>query len=337
MRNEELDRLCADRELETPEIFGENAFYGMDRIIKRYAGWPQERPLKAVIPHGIVMDRNFVPRAERNIPLPAVLCYPDYRLEAYRRQTGKWVVPAASPYLYMLELFEKEADGGKGSTEKREGTLFFPAHSTHHITVEMNYERLAEKLHGLDECLHPVDVCLYWKDYNLGRAKPFLDRGFKVVSAGHMFDPEFLYRFHRLCSGYRYAGSNEIGSNLFYSVKSGCSFFFLREEVNRSAEPRRLPENFMNFDHDMAEVIFGMFNRPLPRTSPEQMKLVDGFLGTRHKKTPDELRRVLQRAEKRDRWGVWSGNYVPSFPKLARKMGKFYPGYALRRIKERTG
>lgn len=341
MDEQDLHTLCRDRELRTGEIFGENAFYGMDRIVKTYAGLPPGYPLKAIIPHGITLDSDFVSKAERTAPLPAVLCYPPFRADAYRRRTGKWVVPSASPYLYLLEMFRQEQKTGSAGERDgegaREGTLFFPAHSTHHITTDMDFEALAEFLQGMEERFQPVDVCLYWRDYNLGRSEPFERRGLRVVSAGHMFDPEFLFRFHELCRGYRYAASNDIGSQLFYTVSSGCSFFLVGdvEQVNRKGRPEYLPANLLSQDEDIIDTIRRLFSRPVAETTKEQAEFVERVMGREYFLDPRSLREVLRKAEKMDRWGVWSGGLPPSFPRLNRVMGRFYPGSVYRAIRER--
>lgn len=330
MNADRLEELCRDRELETPEICTENGFYGMASILKRYAGLPADEPLKAVIPHGVCLDSDFVSKTEIRCALPLHLCYPPYRARAVRRKTHKRVVLSAAPYCYLMELSEAKREDPRG-------TLFFPAHSTHHITTTMNYERLADRLVRLDERFQPVHVCLYWRDYNLGRAEPFLERGLEVVSAGHMFDDRFLYRLHELCCRYRYAASNELGSHIFYSVKSGCSFFLLGSNrgVRRSGRPEMLPANLMQQDEEITGTIRRLFGEPVERPTAEQRSFVDRVLGAEYLRTPEELRSLLERAESLDRWGVWFKDRLPAFPLLNRSMGRFYPATLFRRLKSR--
>ena len=73
---QDLDSLCRDRPLETPELFGPNAFYGFDRALKTYCD------------------------------LPLILCYPPFRRHVYLRQTNKLVLPGASPFLYAKKVLE---------------------------------------------------------------------------------------------------------------------------------------------------------------------------------------------------------------------------------------
>ena len=56
----DLDALCRGRALETREIFAPNAFYGNDYVLKAYCGWPADRPLKLIVPHGVVFNRDYL-------------------------------------------------------------------------------------------------------------------------------------------------------------------------------------------------------------------------------------------------------------------------------------
>jgi hypothetical protein len=168
--------------LRTAEIFRPNAYYGLDAVLKKYAGLPRNYALKAVVPHGISLARNqFVWDKERDVPLPMVFCYPPFRQQAYVEQTDKFILPSASPFLYVIELLKSHPQ------PQRQGTIFFPVHSIDRVTVQMDFERMAERLTLLEPEYQPVTVCVFWKDYLLGHHIPFQKRGMRVVSAGHRY------------------------------------------------------------------------------------------------------------------------------------------------------
>lgn len=296
---EHLDQLCADRLLKTSEVFAPNAFYGIDSILKAYAGLPAWYRLKAVVPHGVTLHPDALWQQEIDALLPAVLCYPPYREGAYTSRTDKNVVLSASPFLYLLALMEEQP------RPVPSGTIFFPSHSTHHVTVQMEFERLADVLAALAAQYQPVTVCLYWRDYNLGYHLPFQRRGLRVVSAGHMFDRNFLSRFYHLCSLHRYAASNAFGSHLFYAVKTGCSYFHLDAvEYTRVADPAVLKRDVADLPPTEEAGFRSLFGTPRPAASDEQKRIVDYYLGAAYLKTPRELRRQLLQAEWSDKVSV---------------------------------
>lgn len=299
----DLSRLCADRPLLTNEIFPPNAFYGMDSVLKLYAGLPQTYALKAVVPHGVHFTDSWVFEPEVEARVPIVLCYPPYRERAYARYTTKEVVLSASPFLYAAEMLKTQP------RPERRGTIFFPAHSTHWSTAHTDFDRVAEALAHLEDEYQPVRVCMYWRDVNLGRHVPFEKRGLSVVSAGHMFgNPEFLYRLYHLCSLHRYASGNGVGTHMFYAVKAGCSYFHFADHEYFFETPLEYYSNVWVNERDNLETateheLKSLFRDPSPLMSEEQLRTADYFLGASYLKSPQELREQLLHAERLDKFG----------------------------------
>ncbi|MEH2192963.1 MAG: glycosyltransferase [Nostoc sp.] len=294
----DLALLCADRPLQTNEVFFGNSFYGMDFIIKKYVNFPEKYPLKVLLVHGPDLSNNHLWQAEIESPLLNIYCYPSYREDVYINavkncEAKKSIIPAASPFLYATEILKREPK------PNRSGTIFFPSHSTGYVTVQMDFEALAEELIHLDDEYQPVTVCLYWKDFNLGRHIPFQKRGIQIVSAGHVFDPNFLFRFYHLCSMYRYASGNELGTHMFYSIKSGCSYFHINSiESTYTAESEALLKHDIAYtppDRELA--LKSLFAVPQPQTTPAQMAIVDYYLGAKNLKSSLELCQELIDAE----------------------------------------
>lgn len=294
----DLTSLCADRPLKTNEIFSGNAFYGNDSILKTYAGLPPNCSLKVVIPHGPDLSENFIWIAEQKSPLPVIFYFSENRKKISINKTSKLATPAASPFLYLLELLKEQP------YPERKGTIFFPSHSTHHVTTQMDFEGLAEELIQLDDEYHPITVCMYWRDITLGHHLHFKERGLRIVSAGHMFDPCFLSRFYHLCSLHQYAAGNSIGSHVFYSIKAGCSYFHL-DSINytQSIDSDIHKDDVGIIPSDLESKFKSLFSNPLPCATTEQLEFANYYLGTKFLKTPEELRRQLIHVEFLDKTG----------------------------------
>ena len=321
----DLHKLCRDRSLKTKELFKPNSFYGIDSVIKKYSASPPDKALKIIFPHGVSLTNNFIWEAEKNAIIPCVYFYSPHLYKIYKNETNKVVLPAASPFVYLAELL------GKQSNHKREGTIFFPAHSTHYVTAMMNFEKLATDLEQLDDKYKPISVCIYWRDFNLGRHKIFKEKGFRIVSAGHMFDPWFLFRLYHLCSTHKYSASNELGSHLFYSVKAGCLFFFMNyEQTVKKATGSILERDVATPDQTIVNNLLRLFSKPTEKPTNEQLRIVDSFLGVEHLKTPKELRKELQFADKLDKFGF---SRHPESKKMYYRMPNLIPRKLLRNIK----
>lgn len=295
----DLSRLCADRPLDTHEIFEPNAFYGVDSVLKLYAGLPQTYALKAVVIHGVHLTDSWVWRAEAQAPVPVVFCYPPYRQRAYASCTTKEIILSASPFVYVAEMLKTQP------RPERRGTIFFPMHSTHWNTAHADYEQLADELAQLDDEYQPVTVCMYWRDVNLGRHLPFQKRGLSIVSAGHIYDGyAFLFRLYHLCSIHRYACSNGFGSHMFYAVNAGCAYYhFHNGEYSYEIGPVGYADNLPETDTAIEQELASLFSDPRPIMTEEQLRTVDYYLGTSYLRSPRELRQQLLHAERLDRFG----------------------------------
>ncbi|MDP3181335.1 MAG: hypothetical protein Q8M54_00785 [Desulfobaccales bacterium] len=294
---EDLAALCADRPLGTREIFLGNAFYGGDAILRAYSGY--EGILKAVVPHGPYWIIPAVWNDEAEAPVPVIFFFNPIMQEAFEKETTKVVLPLAFPFLYVLELVKAQP------RPARRGTIFFPGHSSHRATAKMDFAGLAARLAELADEYQPLTVCMFWKDYLLGYHRAFQERGMSLVSAGHMYDPDFLCRFYHLCSRHRYAASNyTLSSATFYAVKAGCAFFFLDPSEYRfdvgGVDALYMPKR--QFDDRLAN----MFQAPRPATTPEQMEFVDYILGTAYLTSPEELLQQLRTVDKWDKRRIWA-------------------------------
>ena len=299
---DDLTALCADRPSETREIFSPNAFYGNDFILKRYAQMASDRSLLCVVPHGVEVQPRVVWAPEFRARLPAILSFSTVRQRIYRSLTRKIVLPSASPYVYVGRLL----DALPPSERARQGTIFFVSHSTHHLRDEVDVASLARTLRSVDDRWQPVTVCIYWKDFLLGRHRPFEEMGLRVVSAGHIFDPLFLFRLHHLCSGHEFASGNEIGSHIIFSVHSGCEYVHFAEvEVPTLPADVDVPEQELVAAEDplveSPDLIRIFFGRETDFSL--QAKAAAYYLGYENELSSDDLRSLLLGLEGLDRWG----------------------------------
>lgn len=283
-----LEQLCADRELVTTEVFWENACYGIADIIKRWAGTPQERPLMIALPHGVeygtakfFTQHELVPvvatcRSKGTLPYSAM---PISRL---------WHV--ASPYVHVTSM------SAVHDHPVRRGSVFFPLHSTATVPIDQNVREVINNLRGLPECFHPVTVCIYWADVLRGVHRAYLDAGFKVTSAGHIYDPVFLYRLHRICIQHQFAVHHHVGSAVAFSIKSGCRTVTIQDKPIWTRD-----------DLGRATLMSVRLLGELVRMSyAEQLAWADHLLGSRFLRTPAETAVMIRRAERLDRVGFFA-------------------------------
>jgi glycosyltransferase involved in cell wall biosynthesis len=295
-----LIELCKDRQLITNEIFRPNAYYGINHVLKQYSKIPENTPIRTIIPHGIVLDENHIWMAEKTSLLDTVMVYPPYRKKVYQTKMGKNIQLSASPFCYVKKLLQHLP------SPQRSGTLFFPSHSTHHVSVEMDFESLADNLVELSERFQPIKVCIYWRDFNLGHHKPFQERGLPVVSAGHIYDKNFLIRLYHLMSQHKYAAGNSLGSHIFYSTYAGCSYFHLENfPVNRLGDENVLRRDVAEASLTRKKQLKRIFAIENLNKNHVKNTLSNKYLGSKYLKDPSKLHdQLLQKRREKKQFAV---------------------------------
>lgn len=110
------------------------------------------------------------------------------------------------------------------------GTIVFPTHSTHFISVEQDWIDYIKKLKELPAKYQPVSACLYFMDVQKDLHKIFEENGIETFCAGTWLDDKFVDNFYDIIKNFRYASSPSPGSHLFYCVELGLKFFIYGNE-----------------------------------------------------------------------------------------------------------
>jgi hypothetical protein len=272
-------------------MYGPNNNYGFATAIKRYTGWSIHAPLPVLLPHGIAVAETFVHPCEIRPGLP-VMSWPEYRDAAFKN-VGLEVIPSACPFLYALALF-----GGSPVRSTGVGTLFMPAHSTACCDTDMNWDELADSLSSMpDEC-KPVTVCIHWQDEARGRHIPFVNRGYRVVTAGKLQDQTFLYRLIALFKEHKWVAGNEIGSSTLYAIATGRPFFLW----GTSPGSRIIQKDFVVAPKEDSIKHLTIISSVVEERRPIDSSMRDMaayYLGADRKKTPVDLLWELKQASRR--------------------------------------
>ncbi len=291
----DLARLCADRSRPHSELYEQNELYGYAEILKRVAGVSPTRPVHFVIPHGVSMhgaipwdvatDARTVYSFQREV---------DSQLSRHGRRA---VVAGACPLVHVAD------EVGIPSPTQRQGTLFFPSHTIRTVDADAEYDRIADTLSALPAWMHPVRICLYWADYEKGQHAPFIERGFHVVSAGHMWDPQFAYRLAHLLGMHALAAGNTFGTHTMFALHMGCAYMHVPGTVRYRARAG-LESHLVRPNHFLLSSLKRMFAPLEAVQAADARRLADGMLGVDRRRSPESLADAIVAAERRSRLGV---------------------------------
>ncbi len=191
-------------------------WYSQGYLLKKKLVIPNFIDKLPIMDHGVPLE-DEIPPFYSNAPEPILIIREKRKQELEKLGKKSYVTGAVLPYCRKISNITK-ANNAKG-------TIAFPSHSTHYIDLVLDWEVYAKQLLTLPEYLQPITVCFYWKDLLSDSYKIFLDQGIKVVTAGHMVDPNFAINFYQLLSSTNYTTSNMIGSYTFYSIEMEIPFF----------------------------------------------------------------------------------------------------------------
>ena len=280
----------------TGELHAANAFYGHAVTLKRYSGFPQRRPLKVVIEHGLPWQPRFWDLDLEN-PFPLFLCASDERVALLDRMAlENKVGVAVGPMISYIPPSAAE-EGRPGSR-----LLLFPAHSSHHLDSRFDSE------YFLDQALEPyggwdVSVCLYWRDVLRGAERAYLERGLTCRTAGHMYDPRFLGRLRTIIESADAVVTNGVGTHVIYALALGRPVWHVNQPIEYAGEPAaRLVGPSPPADYvGLQEEIPRLFAEPSPGPTEEQLSFGRRVGGLDRVRSPAELRGILDDGERRYR------------------------------------
>lgn len=306
-----LRSLCAERE---PAGLLSRSLYGAEEALKEYCGVRSKRPLKVLLPHGVMLHERHIDPVDRQARLPFVWCYPSYRVDVFHKEAIAEPVLSAAPYVYTCSLLKDQP------ALTRRGTIFFPQHVGFRDSLTDSRRALNAKfaleLKSLPASFQPVSVCIFWADFQKDYHQPYLDAGLEVVCAGHSYDAEHHSRFAHLCSRHAFASGyhpepsssthwlgNSFSNTMFYSIKSGCHYFNLASLLNQ--EKRRWFDNATRLIDVVAgpsqlnveKRLYDLFFEPSDRFTHDQIELINYLLGVEYLKTPRELRFFLLKCD----------------------------------------
>lgn len=278
LSHDELRRLARDRRLLSPEIHPPNSFYGNARILRAYAGLPADHRVAAVIEHGIPQLPE-VWSVDLDAHLPLFLCATMERAAQFERDTGDGRrAMAVGPMVHYAPSAGPESEGPRR-------LVGFPAHSSHYIHAEYDVAAFARMLAERRDDGLEVHACLYWRDILMGRDEPFRALDIPCVTAGHLYDQNFLVRLRSILEGADAVLTNEVGTHVWFAAHLGRPVEILNQDIVYSD----------GWDDPMEEVR-SMFAEPRRELSAEQVAFVRREVGGDQVRTQTELRTALTEA-----------------------------------------
>lgn len=212
--------------------------YGFGKELRKYCFLPSKFPLRIKSQHGIVLW-NKPSLHELNSELPFMLVFSKRHQLAWKKLSKKPCFIIPHPF-YLYRKRKKIQPRGD-----RSGSVFFLSHSTFSKETDMDFVQIIDQLKNLPEEFKPITVCLHFVDILKDKHLLFEKAGFECVTAGHMFNRDFISNFYDILIQFKYSLSNDVGSHTFYSIELGIPFSLLGESAQVTITKSEELENLL--------------------------------------------------------------------------------------------
>ena len=209
--------------------------YGFGKQIRRFAGYPMKLPLCINTDHGVGLDSIL--KTEIMCDAPVQFYHAPENVDAWRKQFKKPCYVLHSPFVFYRKKNKIS------QSENSKGTLAYATHTTEEVDDISNVELYITDLKALPGEYHPVSICLHYHDINKGLHKTFLKHGFRVFTAGHPYDYNFIKNFYNILKDFKYTTSNMVMSCLYYSVEMGIPCLLYTSPSPRDRTRSRMPSS----------------------------------------------------------------------------------------------
>lgn len=279
----------------TYELYHLNDYYGEATTLKKYAGVKNTYQLKLAVDHGVVFSKNTNQvGTDPGIPSAVTFSKPQKIID----EQFKKHVFAIGPYIHYAKNLLPKNKIAKMKKKNGRTLLVFPTHSTPSGTVEYDYNSLIKKIKELGQDFETILVCVYWKDILRGVDDIYRKAGLTCVTAGHVYDPNFLPRLRSIIELSDTCMGNSAGSNVGYAIylKRPYYVFWQDEKVTgHKKEVKIITDETSSVGYKKVIKVLSKFS---PKVTKEQKEIVGYYWGFDQVKSKKELKAIIDKTEK---------------------------------------
>lgn len=260
---------------------------------------PERYRIKASVEHAFFFGKDYWD-IEVNHDLPGIITQGSIRPEMLSKYTDKPVYPIGTYIQYADDFYYSEEKKKELKDKSGRTLLVFPMHSSHWIDLDYNVDEFIHEIQEVSAGFDTVRVCMYWKDIIRKTHLKYKEKGFEIVSAGHIYDKQFLRRLKLIISTADHVMSNDVGSYVGQSLCLNKPVFLWRQSYSGGGEGYE-EEYDTRLSDEKYLAVFDAFGEFQESITEEQKDLCDKFWGLKKKMTPNELRALLEKLEREAR------------------------------------
>ena len=194
-------------------------------------------------------------------------------------------VVTIGPYINYADSIIDQVEMKKIKEDYGKILLVFPSHSIEGVIYKYNTQDFINEIEKVSKDFDSVFVCMYWKDIQDGRYVEYEKKGYKIVTAGHRNDTNFLGRLKDIIDLSDMTMSNTVGTHVGYCVARNKPHYLFNqfqevegEKADEEFKERKNLEYLRTRDEEVNEVI-GAFSKLSYIITEEQKDVVEKYWG----------------------------------------------------------
>lgn len=262
------------------ESVKDSNFYGQSYAIKTFTGLLK---LGFAIEHGLYYD-DYIPIASFYRTTRKIITFSSKRKKMIQNKLRKPVI-VIGPYIHYARPLLNESEIAEIKKTYGKILLFFPSHSCVDGRQTYDVMKTIAKLKEirLKGGFQSVFVNMYYFDIlYTDYANYYAKAGFKIVTAGHQLDINFLSRLKSIIELSDYTVSNSVGTHLGYCIWMKKAHFIIDDIIIHGTKPK---------DYKKIESFFLNYSEKI---QPEQYDIVSEYWGFEFVKTSEVLKSILE-------------------------------------------
>ena len=277
-------------------IYSYNDKYGFGPCLHHFAGTRTQQGIPGILPHGVVPygkqnNQAKAPKQEVIHRIPCIFASNNRCREAFLNAGKQHIFPIGLSSTYANACI---ATHSEANPSQPEGSIFFRSHSTPAFTDSLDDAATIQWLLALPKRYHPIRISVFPFDWEQGFYTAYTKAGFELVSAGHAYDPAFIWRHLHLIRHHRYTLSTGIGTHVFHAIMCEKPVLIKPTQHDYQAH-RRDFEKHLEAKDDF-QTLCDYFRSPSESPTRQQIQLSRKWLGQDFTLPPHMLRQKLDEA-----------------------------------------
>ncbi|WP_288614063.1 hypothetical protein [uncultured Bacteroides sp.] len=279
------------------EIIPDNNYFGIAYSLKKFASI---KNVSSYIEHGYFVG-SYVPKVEEYTFAKSIITFSKHRKKYIEEAGIKKVVVPIGPYIYYADDYLSDEEFSQKKKMLGKTLLFFPIHSGTGIEFNYSVDYICDRLSPYRKDYNSFVVCLFWADIQRPEiVNLYLNKGFKIFSAGHRYDYNFLSRLKSMIKLSDLVVTNGMGTHIGYAVFLEKPVWMIRQNIQSTIKTKtglknqtiRNNEELQIAEREIA-MIFNAFLSYSSKLTTSQKKIVGDMFGFSDIKTKIELANIL--------------------------------------------